>query len=1239
MKAMKRATQVLSASAALAGLLLWAGGYALTAEGAPAVTVRGDAVPVTFAAAEIAQALRVSEAKELKEIILEVSGKGAAQSYRFSRPTPGALLVSGADACGAMYGGLDVAEAIRLGTVGDLQAGEHTAYIAQRGIKFNIPLDARTPSYSDAGDAAQQNIPEMWSLNFWHEFLDEMARDRFNVLSLWNLHPFPSMVKVPEYPDVALDDVMRTTVKFDSTYSTSGSDMVRPSHLANLERVKQLTIAQKIAFWRKVMQYAHDRGIEVYLFTWNIFTWGAEGKYGITSAQDNPVTMDYFRKSVRETLLTYPLLAGFGITAGEHMQHLKDKLSDEQWLWHTYGEGIRDVKKLQPDRSIRLIHRLHETRMNAITEAWKDYPGPFDFSYKYSVAHMYSSPTPPFAKPMLTELPAGMRTWMTVRNDDIYSFRWGDPEYARVYVKALPGPDKLAGYYMGPDGYIWGREFISTEPDTPRQLVIKKQWYSFMLWGRLSYEPTLPDALFQRALAARFPEAPGDKLFNASAAASKIIPQITRFFWGDIDVKWFPEGCLSRPGSKGWCTVKRFIEGDTMPGCGIVNIRAWREHVLAGNALAGITPLQVAEALETDARTTLHLLEAMPRVVTNKELRLTTGDLKAMAHLGNYYAEKIRGAADLALFDQSAQAGQRDSAVRHLETALEHWRRYAAIATSQYRPQLLTRVGYLDLNGLAENAAADIVMAKVWQPGTIQPSASLRKRAKAQPQAGAAIRIPRWQPHDFAFTNRSEAANPFQGPFSAEVTGPNQTRLVLPGFYDGDGTWKIRVSPTAEGKWQLVTHSTVPALDGQRIQFVCTPSAARVHGAVRVDSQHPHHFVCEDGTRFFPVGYECDWLWALDATNAELPTVNRFLDKLATNGFNYVLLNAYAHDTSWRQGKTGDDDYGPPPLYAWEGTNEQPDYSRFNLAYWQHYDRVMAALNERGMVAHVMIKVYNKMVNWPAKGSAEDDQYFRWLIARYCAYSNVHWDFSKESNNEKDLDYKLGRIRFIRDNDPYRRPITTHTDLATYNSGAYNGVLNYRSDQVHSKWHASLLEHRKQHLWPVLNVEFGYEHGPQGLEDKTYRVAQSPEEVCRRAWEVCLAGGYGAYYYTYTAWDIIRPDDSPPGYRYFRQLREFFDRTGYWRMEPLDGLVSEGFCLAEPGREYIVFLDKPASFTLRLEGLAAPAKAEWFHPFTGQRSSAGALANGVQPLTPPDNWGETPVVLHVTLSNPQGSIR
>ena len=47
--------------------------------------------------------------------------------------------------------------------------------------------------------------------------------------------------------------------------------------------------------------------------------------------------------------------------------------------------------------------------------------------------------------------------------------------------------------------------------------------------------------------------------------------------------------------------------------------------------------------------------------------------------------------------------------------------------------------------------------------------------------------------------------NAFQTPFSAEITGPQTTPLVLPGFFDGYEVWKTRVFPTAEGDWQITT--------------------------------------------------------------------------------------------------------------------------------------------------------------------------------------------------------------------------------------------------------------------------------------------------------------------------------------------------------------------------------------------------------------------------------------------------
>jgi uncharacterized protein DUF4038/uncharacterized protein DUF5060 len=499
------------------------------------------------------------------------------------------------------------------------------------------------------------------------------------------------------------------------------------------------------------------------------------------------------------------------------------------------------------------------------------------------------------------------------------------------------------------------------------------------------------------------------------------------------------------------------------------------------------------------------------------------------------------------------------------------------------------------------------------------------------PAVAAGLDVPGWQPHDFEFASKESRGNPFEVSFSAQVRGPHGTKLFVPGFYDGNGTWKVRISPTAEGEWSLTTRSTLSELNDQERTFMCVANPSKdIHGGLRVDPQYPHQFILEDGTHFFPMGYECDWLWALDMSDPDLKTIDPFLDKIGSYGFNFIILNAYAYDTTWRKGKTGDDDYGPPALLPWEGSNERPDYSKFNLAYWRHYDRVVDAMYRRGIVAHILMRVYNKMVKWPANGGPEDDLYFRWLIARYSAYPNVTWDLAKEANNEKDLNYKIGRLRFIRANDPYRRPLTVHDDHATYDQGAYNGLLDYRSDQQHDNWRATMLDHLQSNAWPVINTEFGYEYGAKGPRDKTYSRAQSAEEVCRRAWEVYMAGGFGVYYYTYTAWDIIRPDDTPPGYAYFKHLREFFDATAYWRMKPTEGIISDGYCLADADREWVVFLNAAKPFTLRLQGHIGPLKAEWFDPLTGQRQDAGAIASGMTGMTPPAPWGNSPVALHLS---------
>lgn len=630
------------------------------------------------------------------------------------------ITVRGADASGVMYGGLDVAEAIRTGTLDSLKDSDHTPHIAQRGIKFNLPLDVRTPTYNKGEwpDSERLNVAEMWSRDFWLETLNDMARHRYNLISWWSLNPFPSIVKVPEFPHVALADVETTEAN-------------RKDRIV----VKKMTIDEKIQFWRDVMQLAQDRGITVYWFTWNVFLGAAVGKDGITEDRTAPRSIEYFRASVRETIKTYPLLAGMGITAGEGMPEREFKrMSKEQWLWRTYGEGIRDGLKDTPNRKFRLIHRFHMTGLSEIQTEFKELPVPLDLSFKYAIAHMYSVPNPRMIKPVLPLLSPQLRSWLTIRNDDIHSFRWADVDYARAFIKAIPGPDKIAGFYMGPDGYHWGRDFLTKNPTGPRQTVMQKQWLSFALWGRLAYEPDLPAATFERLTAARFPGANVGTLTAAWANASNTFPYITRFFWGDIDIKWFPEACRKRGG---FYTVRDFVEGGTMPGAGVLNIIEWRTALLAKQQPAGVTPLEIAATLETNATKAHQALPELRRAAVTpaasaQEYTATLGDIEAMAHLGLYYAAKIHGACDLALFDKTGEATRQASAVRHLEAALNHWINYTAAYTRQYvQPVLYNRAGLVDLPKQTEDVAADVQIARNWKPGTIDEAALKRSATEA----------------------------------------------------------------------------------------------------------------------------------------------------------------------------------------------------------------------------------------------------------------------------------------------------------------------------------------------------------------------------------------------------------------------------------------------------------------------------------------------------------------------------
>ena len=629
------------------------------------------------------------------------------------------IRIAASGTAGLLYGGLELAEQIRLHGLQGVVDMERSPRFAMRGVKFNIPLDVRTPSYTDMSDSAQANIATVWDFEFWREFIDRLARDRFNYVGLWNLHPFPSLVRVPGYEDIALEDVKRTTFKFAENYSTRTGDFVTEDMLAHVETLKKMTMDEKIAFWRRVMAYGKERNVDFYVITWNTYTYGTGGRHGITNSLENPATIDYFRKSVAALLRTYPLLRGIGVTAGENMGNPGSGFDlKEDWLFATYGQGVLDAAADSPGRKIRFIHRQHETRAQEMAATFAPLTQnpdiDFIFSFKYAQAHVMSSTVQPFNRNFLAALDKERTIWEW-RNDDTYHFRWGAPDFVREFVRNAED-DAAIGFCYGSDQWIWGREFLSKQPTEPRQLEIAKHWFDWMLWGRLSYDPTVDNARFAAILADRFPEVPGGALLEAWQNASMIYPLTTGFHWGEYDFQWYIEGCKSRPGpaqtESGFHDVNRFITLGTHPGTDNVAIPDYVEAIVGGSKPSGTTPPQVAKQLHERSAAALASI-GMMSAGENSELRATLADIRGMALLGRYYAHKIAGATELALFRRTGNEAHKQRSVDELTHAAEAWTLYTAVAASLYRNPLWTnRVGNVDWGALRTHVSNDIVIAR-----------------------------------------------------------------------------------------------------------------------------------------------------------------------------------------------------------------------------------------------------------------------------------------------------------------------------------------------------------------------------------------------------------------------------------------------------------------------------------------------------------------------------------------------
>lgn len=591
------------------------------------------------------------------------------QIARLRSPNKDLLCIIASNQTGAMYGTLDLAEQIQIRNgLSDVEEKISNPRFEFRAIKFNLPWSSYRPSENPAMNLHAQTCR---SLRFWQRFLDMMAENRFNVLSLWNLHPFTYMIRPKGFPEAC--------------------------------PFSDKELAQWQRFWRRLFSMAKERGIETYIVNWNIVVSPEFAKaYGIKERNDkSEIVREYTRQCVTQVINEYDELTGLGVTLADWMNDMTPK-EREDWIQDTFIKGMKQAK-----RPAKFIHRsvlagspLEMRRI--IDEA--NFPDPVWVEVKFNWSHGHSTPrlaiTHDYSSGQIDERfwqpkPENYRIAWMIRNEDFFILRWGQPDFIREHIR-VNGRDYVGGYFVGSEGYIPAREYANKQDQhLSWQYAFEKQWLFYKLWGRLLYDPNTPDKVFAAEFNRRYGSDIGDKLLEAYALASRMPLRLASFHRATWDYTLYSEGFLA-PAQTGFndkvsafISIDELIKHETLDPT-YVSISDYVEAVLSDEQIevSLLTPLELAEDLEKDGKRALELVEGLGNGARQNThtLNCEIADVQAWAYLSLYFAGKLRAGVALEMFHKTKTKEHQRKSVALLKDAARHWDELAEVTKRHYNP-------------------------------------------------------------------------------------------------------------------------------------------------------------------------------------------------------------------------------------------------------------------------------------------------------------------------------------------------------------------------------------------------------------------------------------------------------------------------------------------------------------------------------------------------------------------------
>jgi hypothetical protein len=321
--------------------------------------------------------------------------------------------------------------------------------------------------------------------------------------------------------------------------------------------------------------------------------------------------------------------------------------------------------------------------------------------------------------------------------------------------------------------------------------------------------------------------------------------------------------------------------------------------------------------------------------------------------------------------------------------------------------------------------------------------------------------IEKWGVFEAAFQGPSNG-NPFLDVTLDVDFFQSARKVTVPGFYDGEGVYRVRFMPDHEGEWFYRVRSTASSLEGLKGSFRYGPPGADNHGPVRVRNRH--HFAYADGTPYFPFGTTCS-AW----THQPLPMQSQTLDSMRASGFNKLRMAVFPKHYVFNENEPLHDVYE-------RGEDGALDFDRPNVTAFRHFETQVAALGAIGVQADVIIFHPYDRWGYCTMSAEQDERYLHYLVARLGAHRNVWWSLANEYDFLIDAKPVARWDRFfhiIEENDPARHLKSIHNGEETMNFDHRKPWVDHVCIQ---NWNVKRTsEWRNEWGKPIVNDELEYE--------------------------------------------------------------------------------------------------------------------------------------------------------------------